>query len=55
GATGNPETTAVFAWLSASLEDLGKAGKPVDLLLIDPLSRFFGLNENDNADATAWI
>jgi len=55
GATGNPETTAVFAWLSASLENLGKAGKPVDLLLIDPLSRFFGLNENDNADATAWI
>ncbi|NLI77481.1 MAG: AAA family ATPase, partial [Candidatus Riflebacteria bacterium] len=52
---GNPAKTPTFAWLSESLEALAAAGKPVELLLVDPLSRFYGLDENDNAEATAFV
>ncbi|NLI79536.1 MAG: AAA family ATPase [Candidatus Riflebacteria bacterium] len=52
---GNPATSPTFAWLSESLGAMAAAGKPVDLLLVDPMARFFGLDENDNGHATAFI
>lgn len=48
---GNPTTTAAFDWLNRSLE----AMPGVEVLFIDPLSRFYGLAENQNEHATAWI
>lgn len=47
----NPATTKNFDWLSLSIEQMPQ----VDVLVIDPLSKFYGLNENDNAHAAAWI
>ncbi|NLI79428.1 MAG: AAA family ATPase [Candidatus Riflebacteria bacterium] len=52
---GNPAATPTFAWLSDSLGAMTAAGRPVDLLLVDPMSRFYGLDENSNTDATAWV
>jgi len=50
-AAGNPTRTATYEWLSESLAGMGR----VDLVVIDPMSRFYGLDENDNPSATAWI
>ena len=49
--SGNPTTTQAYDWLSESLAGMGK----VDLVVIDPLSRFSALEENDNNAATAFI
>jgi len=47
----NPITTKYFEWL----EDTIAAHEGLDLLVIDPLSRFFGLTENANEHQTAFI
>jgi len=47
----NPARTETYSWLYQSISEMGG----IDVLIIDPLSRFYGLNENDNAHATAWI
>lgn len=48
---GNPRTTAVFDRLQETI----KAIDGLELLIIDPKSRFDGLNENDNAHATFFV
>lgn len=47
---GNPSKTSVFHDL-----DLMLSANPRDLLIIDTLSRFYGLNENDNRDGSYWV
>lgn len=47
----NPITTAAFDWLDKTIASFGD----VQVLLLDPMSRFFGLNENDNVHGTYWI
>ena len=48
---GNPAKTPAYAWLSESLSGMGQ----VDLVVLDPLSRFSSHEENDNNAATAFI
>lgn len=48
---GNPAGTDTYRWLDDSLSGMGG----VDLLVIDPLSRFYGLDENDNPSGTAFV
>ncbi len=48
---GNPATTEVFGRLKRTIESI----KGLDVLILDPLSKFYGLNENDNACGNAWI
>lgn len=48
---GNPKTTEVFR----SLQETIKAIPDLELVIIDPKSRFDGLNENDNSHATFFI
>jgi hypothetical protein len=50
GDGGNARTTAAYARLDAALAE----HKP-EVLFLDPKSRFFGCNENDNAHGTAWV
>lgn len=47
----NPATTQAYDWLCRSIEGMNG----VDVLVIDPLIKFFGLTENDNAHGAAWI
>lgn len=47
----NPITTVAFDWLDNTIASFGD----VQVLLLDPMSRFFGLNENDNVHGTYWI
>jgi len=47
----NPRKTKYFEWLRATIE----AHQGLDLLILDPLSRFFGLEENRNEHMTAFI
>ena len=48
---GNIDHTPAYTdWLLPTMDTL----RP-DVLMIDPMSRFFGLEENDSADATAWV
>ncbi len=48
--SGNPTQTEAFRWLDDSL-----AGMKPDLVVIDPLSRFHGLDENDNVGMTSVV
>ncbi len=48
---GVPERAAGFYWLEETL----KNHPGIDLLIIDPKSRFYGLDENSNDHATEWI
>ncbi|ACL06464.1 RecA-family ATPase-like protein [Desulfatibacillum aliphaticivorans] len=48
---GNPIPTRWFDWLDKTIT----AHPELDLLVIDPKSRFYGLNENDNDQATQWV
>jgi RecA-family ATPase len=48
---GNPERSEYFDWLKATIE----AHEKLDLLILDPKSRFYGLDENSNDHNTAWI
>lgn len=47
----NPTTTLQYKWLKDSIKSLDG----LEILILDPMSRFYGLNENDNAHGTAWI
>lgn len=42
---GNPTTTKHYDWLKRSIESLNG----IEVLILDPMSRLYGLNENDNA------
>lgn len=48
---GNPRTTKVFQRLQETIRGIDG----LDVLIIDPKSRFDGLNENDNSHATYFI
>ncbi len=48
---GNPTTTEAYDALCYSIEKIGG----VDVLALDPMNKFYGLKENDNAHAAAWI
>ncbi len=52
---GNVRTSANYDWLCKSLDSLAYENRKIEVLILDPLSRFYGLNENDNTQATAWI
>jgi hypothetical protein len=47
----NPERTIWFQWLEQTIEN----HMPLDLLVLDPMSRFYGLKENENEHQTFWI
>ncbi len=47
----NPITTLSYEWLQKTIESIND----LELLILDPMSRLYGLNENDNAHGTAWI
>jgi replicative DNA helicase len=48
---GNPEITEYFIWLRNTIE----AHPGLEVLILDPKSRFYGLEENSNEHNTAWI
>lgn len=48
---GNPHTSSYYTWLEQSIKNL----QGLEVLILDPMSRFYGLNENDNAHGTMWI
>lgn len=48
---GNPVKSQWWFWLYKTIEAMGG----VDLLMLDPKSRLFGLEENTNDHNTAWI
>jgi replicative DNA helicase len=48
---GAPARTDWYHWLAATIEAHGD----LDLLVIDPKSRFYGLDENNNDHAAQWI
>lgn len=47
----NPIRSEWFEWLRATI----KAHMPLDALMLDPISRIYGLNENDNSHATSFV
>ncbi|WP_028313221.1 AAA family ATPase [Desulfatibacillum aliphaticivorans] len=47
----NPERSQWYYWLDQTIEK----HMPLDLAILDPKSRFYGLNENDNDQATQWV
>lgn len=51
GQNNNPTTSEYYTWLQESIVNL----KGLEVLVLDPMSRLYGLNENDNAHGTAWI
>ena len=50
-AAGNPVNAPAYAWLCRTLSNL----PDVDVLIIDPKSKFYGLVENDNTHCAAWV
>jgi RecA-family ATPase len=47
---GNPSRSRWYDWLSQTIEN----HKGLDVLMLDPKSRFYGLVENDNDHNTQW-
>ncbi len=47
----NPVNSPAYEWLCKSLENLAD----IDVLILDPKSKFYGLDENDNGHCAAWI
>jgi hypothetical protein len=47
----NPVNSPTYEWLCKSLENLAD----LDVLILDPKSKFYGLEENDNGHNAAWI
>jgi hypothetical protein len=47
----NPKRADAWSWLQQTV----KNHEGLDLLIIDPKSRFYGLSENDNDHGTQWI
>ena len=48
---GNPQPSEFFLKLERALQNFG----PIALLVVDPMARFYGGNENDNATATLFV
>jgi hypothetical protein len=48
---GNPVTAPAYDWLCKTLSNL----ESVDVLMLDPKSKFYGLVENDNTQNALWI
>jgi hypothetical protein len=48
---GNPTRTSAFDWITRFLESI----PDLDILILDPKSKFYGLVENDNGHNAAWI
>jgi replicative DNA helicase len=48
---GNPVNAPAYDWLCKTLENL----PDVEVLIIDPKSKFYGLDENNNTHCAAWI
>lgn len=48
---GNPVRTEWFDWLRKTIEN----HSGLDVLILDPKSRFYGLTENDNDHSTQWV
>jgi replicative DNA helicase len=51
----NPIFTENFSLLRDFLAKEKAKGEPVDVLILDPLIRFYGLNENDNQHAAFFV
>lgn len=51
GANGNPQVSKWRNWLLKTIQ----AHPGLDVLVIDPLSKFYGLSENSNENANAFI
>jgi AAA domain/DnaB-like helicase N terminal domain len=47
----NPENAAAYDWICKTLENL----PGVEVLILDPKSKFYGLDENDNSHCAAWV
>jgi hypothetical protein len=47
----NPVNAPAYDWLCKTLANLPE----VEVLILDPKSKFYGLDENDNAHGAAWI
>ena len=48
---GNPSKSGWWHWLKDTIQN----HMPLDILFLDPKSRFFGLEENDNGHNSAWV
>jgi len=48
---GNPIRSKYLEWLRKTIE----AHRDLEVLILDPKSRFYGLDENSNDDNTAWV
>ncbi|RJR40791.1 MAG: hypothetical protein C4576_19700 [Desulfobacteraceae bacterium] len=48
---GNPVPSEYFSWLRRTIE----THKDLEVLILDPKSRFYGLDENSNDDNTAFV
>lgn len=48
---GIPVPSAYYAWLKATIE----THQGLDVLILDPKNRFYGLDENDNSHNSAWV
>lgn len=48
---GNLEVSLDYQWLDETLTSLAD----IEVLIIDPLSKFYGLDENDNSHCARWI
>ena len=47
----NPVNAPAYEWVCQSLGNL----LDIDVLILDPKSKFYGLDENDNSHCAAWI
>ncbi|MHB9075694.1 MAG: AAA family ATPase [Desulfobaccales bacterium] len=47
----NPVTAPAYDWLAKTLENMPR----LRVLILDPKSKFYGLDENDNTHCSAWI
>ncbi|MFH0996415.1 MAG: AAA family ATPase [Pseudomonadota bacterium] len=51
GPNGNPQVTKWRGWLKETI----LAHEGLDVLILDPMSKFYGLNENSNENANSFI
>jgi len=51
GQNGNPQKSKWFTWLKKTIQ----VHDGLDVLILDPMSRFYGLNENSNEAATSFV
>ncbi len=51
----NPSFTENYNSLRKALAEEKEKGEPIEVLILDPLIRFYGLNENDNQQAAFFV